>query len=87
MLKISEIKIKKINRGELLCYASILVEDSIVIDGIKLLENSRGRYILMPIRKLRGKGIKRNFVYPINNETREKMLEEISNKYDEENEE
>lgn len=87
MLKISEIRIKKINRGELLCYASILIEDSIVIDGIKLLENSRGRYILMPIRKLSGKGIKRNFVYPIVNELREKMLEEISNKYDEENEE
>ena len=61
MLNITEIKIKKINRGELLCYASILLEDSIVIDGIKLLENEKGRYILMPIRKIKGTEIKRNF--------------------------
>lgn len=64
MLKISEIKIKRIDNGELLCYASILIEDSIVIDGIKLLENSKGRYILMPIRKLKGREIRRNYVYP-----------------------
>lgn len=87
MLNITETKIKKINRGELLCYASILIEDSIVIDGIKLLENNKGRYILMPTRKIKGTEIKRNYAYPINNETRENILKEISDKYDEQIEE
>ena len=84
MLKINEVKIKKINNGDLLCYASILIDNSIVIDGIKLLQGENGRYIIMPVRKLKGVDTKRNYSYPINNETREKILQEISNKYDEE---
>ena len=87
MLKINEVKVKKINNGELLCYASILIDNSLVIDGIKLLEGEKGRYIIMPVRKLKGVDTKRNYSYPINNETREKLLEEISKKYDEETEE
>lgn len=83
MLKINEVKVKMINNGDLLCYASILIDDSIVIDGIKLLNSPKGRYIIMPVRKLKGNDMRRNYAYPINNNTREKMLEEISNKYDE----
>lgn len=83
MLKINEVKIKKINNGDLLCYASILIDNNIVIDGIKLLNGPKGRYIIMPVRKLKGNDTKRNYAYPINNDTREKMLKEISDKYDE----
>lgn len=81
MLNISEIRIKLINKGDFLCYASICIDDKLVIDGIKLLEGKNGRYILMPERKVKGNNKKRNFAYPTNNGTREQLLKLISEAY------
>ena len=36
MLNITEVRIKPINKGNFLCYASILLDNSLVIDGIEL---------------------------------------------------
>ena len=35
MLEINEVRIKKINKGKFLGYASILIQNSLVIDGMK----------------------------------------------------
>ncbi len=86
MLDITNIKIKKIEKGTLLCYASILIQDSIIVDGIKLLNGSKGRYIVMPVRRAKKEQMVRNYAYPINNETREQLLELVSNEYDKESE-
>ena len=82
MLEISDVRIKKIDKGDFLCYASICIDDKLIIDGIKLLQGKNGRYILMPIRIVNGNNKKRNFAYPTNNETREQLLELISEAYD-----
>ena len=82
MLNITEIRIKKINKGDLLAAASICIDDCFIINEIKLLNGKNGRYISMPSRKLKNKDIRRSFSYPINNETRLQLLEAISNQYD-----
>lgn len=82
MLNITEIRVKKINKGDLLAAASICVDDCFIINEIKLLNGKNGRYISMPSRKLKNKDIRRSFSYPINNETRLQLLEAISNQYD-----
>lgn len=82
MLNITEIKVKKINKGDLLCYASICIDESIVIDGIKLLNGKNGRYIRMAGRRMKNLNKERNYAYPINNETRIQLLDEISEEYD-----
>lgn len=82
MLNITEIRIKKINKGDLLAAASICIDDCFIINEIKLLNGKNGRYISMPSRKLKNKDIRRSFSYPINNETRLQLLETISNQYD-----
>ena len=82
MLKITEIRIKKIDKGDLLAAASICIDDCFIINEIKLLNGKNGRYISMPNRKLKNKDIRKNFSYPINNETRLQLLELISNQYD-----
>lgn len=84
MLDISEVRVKKINKGDFLCYASICIDDKLVIDGIKLLQGKNGRYILMPERKVNGNNKKRNFAYPTSNLIREQLIEEISEVYDNE---
>lgn len=83
MLKINEVRINKINKGNLLGYASILIEDSFIIEGIELHSGKNGRYLLMPLNFKR-RNVRRNSAYPITNETREMILNLILEKYDEE---
>lgn len=86
MLNISEVRIKRIDKGRFLGYASILIDDSIIIDGIELYDGKKGRYFLMPLNpKL--KKFRKNSSYPINEETREQILEAVSKEYDKETEE
>lgn len=82
MLNITEIRIKKINKGDLLAAASVCIDDCFILNEIKLLNGKNGRYISMPNRKLKNKDIRRNFSYPINNETRIQLLDAISEQYD-----
>lgn len=86
MLNITEVRIKPINKGNFLCYASILLDNSLVIDGIELHDGEKGRYIYMPLNPKRKK-TRKNSSYPINNEAREQILKNISDEYDKELEE
>ena len=82
MLNITEIRVKKINKGDLLAAASICIDNCFIVNEIKLLNGKNGRYISMPNRKLKNKDIRRTLSYPINNETRLQLLEAISEQYD-----
>ena len=70
MLNISEVRIKKINKGNFLGYASILIDNSMIVDGIELHDGETGRYIYMPLNPKMRK-TRKNSAYPIENETRE----------------
>lgn len=83
MLNITEVKMKKINKGDLLGAASICIDDCFIIREIKLLDGKNGRYIKMPTRKIKNKNFVQDTAYPINNETRLQILEAVSAKYDE----
>ena len=77
-------KVNNLNKEGFLGDANILIDDCLVIEGIELREGRNGRYIMMPwIAK--SKRIRRNAAYPITEDARRHILEEISNKYDEEN--
>ena len=86
MLNITEVRIKKINKGDLLAAASVCIDDCFVIREIKLLGGKNGRYISMPKRKIKNKDFTQDFSYPINNDTRLQILDAISEKYDKVNE-
>ena len=84
-IKITDIKIFKINRrGALLGYANIVLNDSFIIRGIRLIENRKGvRFVSMPSRKLQGeKKSFRDLCHPLNQETRENITKEIFDAYD-----
>lgn len=82
MLNITEIRIKKINKGDLLAAASICIDNCFIVKEIRLLDGKNGRYISMPKRRIKNKDFRQDFAYPINNETRMQLLESISEKYD-----
>ena len=82
MLNITEIRVKKINKGDLLAAASICIDDCFIVREIKLLNGKNGRYISMPKRRVKNRDFKQDFSYPINEETRVQLLEAISEQYD-----
>ena len=89
-LKITDVKIFKIKqRGALLGYANIVLNNSFIIRGIKILESEKnGRFVAMPSRRLREeKRAYRDLCHPINQESREIITETIFNAYDEQIEE
>jgi DNA-binding cell septation regulator SpoVG len=84
-IKITDVRIFKIKqRGALLGYANIVLNDSFIIRGIRILENERnGRFVSMPSRRLREKKrAYRDLCHPINQETRDLITTEIFNAYD-----
>lgn len=84
-IKITDIKIFKIKqRGALLGYANIVLNDSFIIRGIKLLENrEKERFVAMPSRKLKGeKRAYRDLCHPINQETRENITKTLFEAYE-----
>ncbi len=82
MLNITEIRIKKINKGDLLAAANVCIDNCFVISEIRLLNGKNGRFIAMASRKLKNKNIRKTFAFPINEETRLQLLEAISEQYD-----
>ena len=82
MLRITEVRDKRINKGDLLAAASVCLDDCFIVNEIKLLNRKNGRYISMPKRKIKNRNYRQDFSYPINNETRIQLLEAISEAYD-----
>ena len=83
MINITEVRIKKINKGDLLGAASICIDNCFIVREIKLLDGKNGRYISMPKRKIKNKDFVQDSAYPPDNETRLQILEAMSSKYDE----
>lgn len=80
MMEITKTIIYRVNRGKMLAYATITLNDSIVISGIRLYEGDNGRFILFPSRTSK-KGRKFDVAFPCKDEMREIILKEIEFEY------
>lgn len=81
MLEFSDIRIRKIE-SENRCKAivSIVVNNALCINNIKVIESQNGPFIAMPnIRTASGEF--KDLVFPLNQETRLAMQEAILNEY------
>lgn len=83
-IEITDVKIFKIKqRGALLGYANIVLNNCFIIRGIKILETQKnGKFVGMPSRPLRDKKrIYRDLCHPINKDTRELITIAILDAY------
>lgn len=81
MLEFSDIRIRKIE-SENRCKAvvSIVVNNSLCITNIKIIDSQNGLFIAMPnIRKANGEF--KDIVFPLNSETREQIQKAILDEY------
>ena len=82
-VKITEIRITLRDDNKLKGFASITLDDSFVVRGLKIIEGSSGPFIAMPSRK-RKDGTFQDIAHPINMATREWMEAEIITAYKQE---
>ena len=85
-MEITDVRIFKArNRGAVLAYANVILDNKFIIRGITLLETEKsGRFISMPSRRLRnGERNFRDMCHPLNSEVREELTEAIFTAYDE----
>ena len=83
-LKISDIRIRLANKedAKLKAFASLTVEDSLVIHDIRVIDGKNGLFISMPNKKTPD-GEYKDIVHPKDTQTREEMKDAILKAYEE----
>lgn len=61
--------------------ASITIDDSFVVNGVKVVNGSKGLFVAMPSNKLKD-GSLRDIVHPITSEAREAISQAVIDKYE-----
>ena len=82
MIQVTKVNIYNTeNLGEVKAIASIVLNDAIAINNIKIINGRNGLFIGMPSRK-NSNGEFKDIVYPINAETREIIQAAILKEYE-----
>lgn len=84
-MEITDVQIIKMEgKGKLLAYANIVLNEAIVLKGIKLINGERGLFIVMPSQTLiKRREIKRfEYYHPINNDVRKLIEQAIIENYE-----
>jgi stage V sporulation protein G len=84
-MKITEVRVSLRDDAKLKAFASITLDDSFVIRGLKIIEGKTGTFVAMPSRR-RKDGEYQDIAHPINNEAREEMERIILAEYQRERE-
>lgn len=82
-MEITEIRITLREDDKLRAFASVTLDDALVIRGLKIIEGSAGMFVAMPSRQ-RKDGSYQDVAHPINRETREWLESLVITAYKEE---
>jgi stage V sporulation protein G len=84
-MKITEVRVSLRDDAKLKAFASITLDDSFVIRGLKIIEGKTGTFVAMPSRR-RKDGEYQDIAHPINNDARAEMERIILAEYRKERE-
>lgn len=80
-IKVTEVRIIKLNETmRAKAMASVVLNDAICINDIRIMEGEKGPFISMPSRR-KENGQFKDIAHPINQETREKIQAAILEEY------
>lgn len=83
MAEITEVRIyTAAAQGNLKAYATVTLDDSYVIHGLKVLEGENGLWVSMPATRTR-KGDFKDIFHPITKEARSALVDTVLAKYEE----
>ena len=81
-MTITDVRIRKIAaEGKMKAIVSITFDNEFVVHDIKVIEGDKGRFIAMPSRKTLD-GEFRDIAHPINSETRDRIQNQVLEKYE-----
>ena len=80
MFEITNIKLNIVKDNKILAYATVTLNDCIIISGIRLYEGNKGRFIVFPKRTSKN-GKQYNVAFPCKDEVRQVILQEIEAEY------
>lgn len=82
-MKITSVRVRKSEKEDnrLKGFASVTLDDSFVINGIRIIEGDKGLFIAMPSRQSSTTGEYHDIVHPTNQETRDMFVEAILEEY------
>lgn len=81
-MQITDVRVRKVTKeGKMKAVVSITLDDEFVVHDIKVIEGEKGLFIAMPSRKATD-GEYRDIAHPINSDTREKIQQQILEKYE-----
>ena len=83
-MQITDVRVRLVNKeeGKLKAFATITIDECIVVHDIKILDGDKGLFISMPSRKAQD-GEYKDIVHPINTAAREILVKAIFDKYEE----
>lgn len=84
MAEITEVRIYKMeNSGNLRAYATVTLDNSYAVHGLKVLEGEKGLWVSMPATKSKKTGEFKDVFHPISQEAREGLINAVLEKYGE----
>jgi stage V sporulation protein G len=76
-MEITEVRIVPSDDERIVAYASITIDDSFVIHGLRLKISKKGDYFLFMPRRRQADGNYTYIAFPLNNETRQMIVEKV----------
>jgi stage V sporulation protein G len=84
MVEITEVRIYKMeNSGNLKAYATVTLDESYAVHGLKVLEGEKGLWVSMPATKSKKTGEFKDVFHPISPEARQGLVDAVLLKYNE----
>jgi len=79
-MKINARIVRMIGGEKVKAYASVCIEDSFMVYGIKVIEGEKGKFVAMPTRKNK-RGEYYDVCYPVTKEMRNDIFEAVLKEY------
>ena len=79
-MEITQVRVFPVEEDKLKAFVSIIIDDCFVVSDIKIIQGNNGLFISMPSKK-RKNGTFRDIAHPLNNQTRQRLEEQIIGEY------
>ena len=79
-MEITDVRVFPVHEEKLKAFVSIIIDECFVVSDIKIIQGASGLFISMPSKK-RKNGTFRDIAHPLNNETRQRIEEQIISEY------
>ncbi len=79
-MKVTEVRITKYEVKNLKAFASITLDDSFVVDGLRVVEGKKGLFVSLPSKRT-NKGKFRNIAFPIKRDLAKEISDAVLEAY------